>query len=55
MVFWQHYQASIPQQSRNKAKSDLWPSHSILLPFKKIIQNYAFKKATIIHTLGDPL
>ncbi|PKH67751.1 glycosyl transferase family 1 [Flavobacterium sp. ALD4] len=32
--------------------TDLWPENSILLPFKKIIQNYAFKKATLIHAWG---
>lgn len=32
--------------------TDLWPKNSILLPFKKIIQNYAFKKATLIHAWG---
>jgi glycosyltransferase involved in cell wall biosynthesis len=32
--------------------SDLWPEKSILLPFKKIIQSYAFKKANLIHAWG---
>ncbi|MGK4569178.1 glycosyltransferase [Flavobacterium sp. 3HN19-14] len=36
---------AIAQQGR----TDLWPENSILLPFKRIIQNYAFKKADIIH------
>lgn len=39
---------AIAQQGR----TDLWPEHSILLPLKKIIQNYAFKKATLIHAWG---
>lgn len=32
--------------------SDLWPETSILLPIKKQIQNYAFKKAHLIHAWG---
>ena len=40
---------AIAQQGR----TDLWPEKSILLPFKKIIQNYAFKKADLIHAWGD--
>jgi glycosyltransferase involved in cell wall biosynthesis len=39
---------AIAQQGR----TDLWPEKSILLPFKKIIQNYAFKKADLIHAWG---
>jgi glycosyltransferase involved in cell wall biosynthesis len=39
---------AIAQQGR----TDLWPENSITLPFKKIIQNYAFKKATLIHAWG---
>lgn len=39
---------AIAQQGR----TDLWPENSILLPFKKIIQKYAFKKATLIHAWG---
>jgi glycosyltransferase involved in cell wall biosynthesis len=35
---------AIAQQGR----TDLWPERSILLPLKKIIQHYAFKKATLI-------
>ncbi len=38
----------IAQQGR----TDLWPEKSILLPFKKIIQQYAFKKADLIHAWG---
>lgn len=33
--------------------SDLWPENSVLFPLKKIIQNYAFKKATLIHAWGE--
>ncbi len=32
--------------------TDLWPENSPLYPFKKIIQNYAFKKADLIHAWG---
>lgn len=39
---------AIAQQGR----TDLWPDNSILLPLKKTIQNYAFKKATLIHAWG---
>lgn len=39
---------AIAQQGR----TDLWPENSILLPLKKIIQNYAFKKASLIHAWG---
>ncbi len=39
---------AIAQQGR----TDLWPDHSILLPFKRIIQNYAFTKANLIHAWG---
>ncbi|PIF31273.1 protein involved in gliding motility RemC [Flavobacterium sp. 9] len=39
---------AIAQQGR----TDLWPDGSILLPFKKIIQKYAFKKADLIHAWG---
>ncbi|WP_395046397.1 glycosyltransferase [Flavobacterium sp.] len=32
--------------------TDLWPQNSLLYPFKKIIQSYAFKKADLIHAWG---
>lgn len=35
-----------------QGKTDLWPEDSITIPLKKIIQNYAFKKATLIHAWG---
>ena len=35
--------------------TDLWPEKSLLLPFKKIIQNYAFKKADLIHAWGPAM
>jgi glycosyltransferase involved in cell wall biosynthesis len=39
---------AIAQQGR----TDLWPDGSILLPLKKAIQKYAFKKAHLIHAWG---
>ncbi|WP_445452232.1 glycosyltransferase [Flavobacterium sp. 25HG05S-40] len=33
--------------------SDLWPHHSPLYLFKKMLQDYAFKKADLIHAWGD--
>ena len=35
--------------------TDLWPENSLLFPIKKIIQNYAFKKATLIHAWGNAM
>lgn len=32
--------------------TDLWPTNSPLKPFKRLIQNYAFKKANLIHAWG---
>ena len=39
---------AIAQQGR----TDLWPEKSLLLPLKKRIQLYAFKKADLIHAWG---
>ena len=39
---------AIAQQGR----TDLWPENSILLPLKKRIQQYAYKKADLIHAWG---
>ena len=39
---------AIAQQGR----TDLWPEKSILLPFKNLIQHYAFQKADLIHAWG---
>ena len=39
---------AIAQQGR----TDLWPEKSLLLPLKKSIQHYAFKKADLIHAWG---
>lgn len=39
---------AIAQQGR----TDLWPEDSLLLPLKKILQNYAFENADIIHAWG---
>ncbi|MFA9191847.1 glycosyltransferase family 4 protein [Flavobacterium sp. FZUC8N2.13] len=41
-----------PSAIAQQGKTDLWPEDSITIPFKKIIQNYAFKKATLIHAWG---
>ena len=35
-----------------QGSSDLWPENSPLYIFKKILQDYAFKKANIIHAWG---
>ncbi|WP_281336298.1 glycosyltransferase [Flavobacterium eburneipallidum] len=35
-----------------QGKTDLWPENSMLYPLKKAIQNYAFKKASLIHAWG---
>jgi glycosyltransferase involved in cell wall biosynthesis len=35
-----------------QGKTDLWPEKSISLPLKKCLQNYAFKKADLIHAWG---
>jgi glycosyltransferase involved in cell wall biosynthesis len=40
---------AIAQQGR----TDLWPENSFLLPLKKLLQDYAFKKATLIHAWGS--
>lgn len=39
---------AIAQQGR----TDLWPENSPFLPLKKVLQSYAFKKATLIHAWG---
>lgn len=41
-----------PSAIAQQGKTDLWPEDSITIPLKKIIQNYAFKKATLIHAWG---
>lgn len=38
-----------------QGQTDLWPEKSALLPFKKIIQKYAFKKAHLIHAWGPAM
>ncbi len=35
--------------------TDLWPVGSILIPFKRILQKYAFKKANLIHAWGNAM
>lgn len=41
-----------PVAIAQQGMTDLWPENSLLYPVKKIIQNYAFKKATLIHAWG---
>ncbi len=41
-----------PSAIAQQGISDLWPENSLLIPFKKFIQHYAFKKATLIHAWG---
>lgn len=41
-----------PSAIAQQGKTDLWPEDSITIPLKKIIQKYAFKKATLIHAWG---
>jgi glycosyltransferase involved in cell wall biosynthesis len=36
-----------------QGSTDLWPENSITYLFKKILQNYAFKKAHLIHAWGN--
>ncbi len=35
-----------------QGKTDLWPENSLSIPLKKLLQNYAFKKADLIHAWG---
>ncbi|OYX84508.1 MAG: glycosyl transferase family 1 [Flavobacteriales bacterium 32-34-25] len=41
-----------PSAIAQQGKTDLWPEDSITITLSKIIQNYAFKKATLIHAWG---
>ena len=41
-----------PLAIAQQGETDLWPQSSLLLPLKKAIQHYAFKKATLIHAWG---
>ena len=41
-----------PVAIAQQGMTDLWPENSPLYPVKKTIQNYAFKKATLIHAWG---
>lgn len=41
-----------PSAIAQQGISDLWPENSLLIPVKKLIQLYAFRKATIIHAWG---
>lgn len=44
-----------PSAIAQQGISDLWPENSLLIPFKKLIQRYAFKKATLIHAWGTAM
>lgn len=35
--------------------TDLWPIGSVFIPLKRILQNYAFKKANLIHAWGNAM
>ncbi|GEL09466.1 protein involved in gliding motility RemC [Flavobacterium glycines] len=41
-----------PSAIAQQGKTDLWPENSITIPLKRILQNYAFKKASFIHAWG---
>ena len=41
-----------PVAIAQQGMTDLWPENSLLYPLKKTIQNYAFRKATLIHAWG---
>ena len=41
-----------PSAIAQQGRTDLWPDQSLSLPFKKIIQQHAFKKADLIHAWG---
>lgn len=42
------YPTAIAQQG----KTDLWPENSVSMPLKKMLQNFAFKRASLIHAWG---
>lgn len=41
-----------PTAIAQQGRTDLWPENSLMLPLKKIIQNYAFSHADLIHAWG---
>lgn len=41
-----------PTAVAQQGRTDLWPENSILFPFKKALQSFAYKKATLIHAWG---
>lgn len=41
-----------PSAIAQQGKTDLWPENAISVPLKRILQNYAFQKATLIHAWG---
>ncbi|MDG2431267.1 glycosyltransferase [Flavobacterium sp.] len=44
-----------PSAIAQQGITDLWPTDSILLSLKILIQNYAFSKATLIHAWGPAM
>ncbi len=42
-----------PKAIAQQGITDLWPTNSFLYPFKKSLQDYAFKKADLIHAWGS--
>jgi len=44
-----------PMAVAQQGITDLWPGNSIMLPLKKALQHYAFKKATLIHAWGPAM
>lgn len=44
-----------PTAIAQQGRTDLWPEKSISYPLKKIIQQYAFKKADLIHAWGPAM
>jgi len=41
-----------PTAIAQQGKTDLWPEDSINIPLKRLLQNYAFKKASLVHAWG---
>lgn len=41
-----------PSAIAQQGISDLWPENSLTIPFKKLLQRYAFKNASLIHAWG---
>lgn len=41
-----------PTAIAQQGKTDLWPEDSINIPLKRLLQNYAFKKTSLVHAWG---